>query len=203
MVTVGPSATPRFPRTLQRRLFRTRDAEAAGLPRARLYRLVRAGQVTQLGRGLFSAGTIDLDGRETLAEAAVAVPNGVVCLLSALAFHGLTTQQPRDVWMAIAEKAWKPVASGVPLRIVRFSGPALTEGVETHRIGSAELRVYSPAKTLADCFKYRNKIGLDLALEALRDYTRQRKGTLDELMRYAAICRVANVMRPYLEALVE
>jgi predicted transcriptional regulator of viral defense system len=129
------------------------------------------------------------------------LPKGVVCLLSALRFHNLTTQAPFEIWMAIDRKARLPKVEGVPLRLVRFSGEALTEGVEHHMIEGVEVRVYSPAKTIVDCFKYRNKIGLDVALEALRECRRERRCTMDDLWRFARICRVANVMRPYMEAL--
>jgi len=125
----------------------------------------------------------------------------VVCLLSALQFHGLTTQMPADLWLAIGEKAWRPKLEYPPLRVVYFSGKALTEGVETHRIQNVPVRVYSAAKTIADCFKYRNKVGLDVAMEALRDGWRQRKATADDLWQFAKVCRVANVMRPYLDSL--
>ena len=124
-----------------------------------------------------------------------------MCLLSALRFHGLTTQAPSEVWIALDPKAWKPKADGLPLRVVRMSGKALVEGVKEHQIEGVMVRVYNPAKTVADCFKYRNKIGLDVALEALRDYQHKLRAGRDDLWRYAKICRVARVMRPYLEAL--
>jgi len=124
-----------------------------------------------------------------------------VCLLSALRFHKLTTQSPHEVWLAINVSARKPKTDWPPLRIVRFSGPALTFGVETHRIENVEVRVTSREKTVADCFKYRNKIGLDVAIEALRDYLRSRRRSVDALMEAAAASRVKNVIRPYLEAL--
>jgi predicted transcriptional regulator of viral defense system len=126
----------------------------------------------------------------------------VICLLSALQFHDLTTQAPFEVWMAIDVRARRPRGTTPPLRIVRFSGRALTEGVEVHEIEGVRVRVYGPAKTVADCFKYRNKIGLDVALEALRDYRRQHPAGMDELWHFAHTCRVSNVMRPYLEAQV-
>jgi predicted transcriptional regulator of viral defense system len=125
----------------------------------------------------------------------------VVCLLSALQFHGLTTQSPFEVWVAIANKARAPKMEYPPLRIVRFSGAALTEGVEKHRVDGVTVRVTSVAKTVADCFKYRNKIGLDVALEALREAWNAKRVSIDDLWHYAQVCRVANVMRPYLEAL--
>jgi predicted transcriptional regulator of viral defense system len=138
----------------------------------------------------------------SLAEACKRVPRGRVCLLSALQFHHFTTQNPHEVWLALDRKARRPAEGGVRLKVVRFSGQALTAGVETHTIENVSVPVYVPAKTVADSFKYRNKIGLDVALEALREAWRKRRVTMDELWRYARICRVANVMRPYLESLV-
>ena len=128
-------------------------------------------------------------------------PRGVVCLLSALRFHALTTQAPFEVWLAIPKSARVPKAGYPPLRIVRFSGIALTEGIEDHIVDGVPVRVTSVAKTVVDCFKYRNKIGLDVALEALHEAWRAKRVTMDELWHFAAMCRVANVMRPYLESL--
>jgi predicted transcriptional regulator of viral defense system len=144
----------------------------------------------------------NLTENHSLAEATKRVPKGVVCLLSALRFHNLGTQLPSEVWMAIDRKAWAPKMIGIRLRIVRFSGSALTSGIERHKVGGVTMRVFSAAKTVADCFKFRNKIGLDVALEALRACWRERRATMDEISNYARICRVANVMRPYLESLV-
>lgn len=138
---------------------------------------------------------------ETLAAVAVRVPRGVVCLLSALRLHGLTTQAPAEVWIAIDRKARAPHEPELPIHVVRFSGAALTTGIETRRVGGVTIRAYGPAKTVADCFKYRRKIGLDVALEALREYLRTHRGGVDALWHYATICRVTNVMRPYLEAM--
>ena len=129
------------------------------------------------------------------------VPRRGVCLLSALQYHGIGTQLPSEVWMAIDRRARRPALRYPPLRIVRYSGAALTEGVGSHVVEGRAVKVYKVAKTLADCFKYRNKIGLDVALEALREAWRGKRFTMDELDRYAAICRVQRVMRPYLEAL--
>jgi predicted transcriptional regulator of viral defense system len=137
----------------------------------------------------------------SLAEACKRIPHGVVCLLSALQFHKLTTQAPFEVWLAIGEKARLPKMDYPPLRVVRFSGPALEDAITEQRVEGVIVNVYTPAKTVADCFKYRNKIGLDVALEALRDCWTQRRATMDELWRAAKICRVANVMRPYLESI--
>lgn len=136
----------------------------------------------------------------SLTLAAKLVRRGVVCLPSALRFHGLTTQDPHEVWMAIDFKARKPSVESPVLRMVRFSGRSLAEGIKTHVNESVPVRIYSPAKTVADCFKYRNKIGMDVALEALRDALRKRKATIDEIHRFAKVCRVANVIRPYLES---
>lgn len=137
----------------------------------------------------------------TLAEAARRVPGGIVCLLSALRYHDLTTQAPFEVWMAIDVRARQPRVDHPSLRIVRFSGEALEFGVEEHQVDSVAVRIYSPAKTIADCFKFRNKIGLDVALEALRDAWSKRVVTTDDLWRAAAATRMKNVMRPYLESI--
>jgi len=189
-------------RLLRRKgVVRASDLERHGIPRVYLTRLCQKGLVERVGRGLYRLARAETSEYITLAEAAKLVPNGVVCLLSALSFHGLTTQIPHEVWMAIDVKARRPKVAGVPLRIVRFSGKALAAGVEIHRIDGVLVKITCPAKTVADCFKYRNKIGLDVALEALRECRRQRKCSLEDLWHYAKICRVANVMKPYLEAI--
>ncbi len=184
----------------QQGVVRSRDIERLGVSREYLRRLVMKGVVERIGRGLYALPDAEPSENRSLVEAARLVPRGVVCLLSALQFHQLTTQLPREVWLAVDRRAWKPVSDGPPLRIVKFSGRALTEGVEQHRIEGTLVPIYCPAKTIADCFKYRNKIGLDVALEALRDGWRERKATMDDLWRYAKVCRVANVMRPYLQS---
>jgi len=158
--------------------------------------------LVQSARGLYTLSKRDLTANHSLAQVCKRIPHGVVCLLSALRFHGLTTQMPAEVWIAIDRKARRPAVGDLPVRIVRFSGAALREGVEEHRIEGITVRVTNPAKTIADCFKYRNKIGLDVALEALREGWRERGFSMDELWKYARLCRVANVMRPYLEAMV-
>ena len=129
-------------------------------------------------------------------------PQGVVCLISALSFHEMTTQIPHEVWLAIGNKAHQPRIEYPPVRIVRYSKASLEFGVETHDLDGVPGRVTTPAKTLADCFKYRSKVGSDVAIEAAKGYWRERKGTIDELLRAAEVCRVKNVMRPYLEAIV-
>ena len=189
------AATPRMA------VFRPRDMATAGLSRTALGRLVAAGTIERVGRGLYAPANAKVTQHHTLVEAVKRVPLGVVCLLSALRFHGLTTQNPHEVWIAIDVKARKPVADWPPLRVVRFSGEALTYGVERHVIEGAEVNLTSREKTVADCFKYRNKIGLDVALEALREYLRRKSRSVDALVRAAEVCRVAKVMRPYLEGI--
>lgn len=187
-------------RLIRRRgIIRSGDANRLGIPRTYLSRLVHRGDLQQLGRGLYAVPTYGTTAHMSLAEVAKVVPSGVVCLLSALAYHQLGTQLPHQVWIAIGPKARAPVRASVQLRIVRMSGGALTAGVEIHRIEGVPVRIYGAAKTVADCFKFRNKIGLDVAVEALRDYRRKR-GNMDDVWRYARICRVSKVIQPYLEA---
>jgi len=183
-------------------LLRAKELEAAGIWRATLGRLVNQGTLVRVGRGLYSLPDGDVGENHTLVEITKRVPHGVVCLLSALRFHGLTTQQSHEVWLAIDGKAREPKMSHLPLRIVRPGGTALTSGQERHVIEGVSVKIYSPAKTVADCFKFRNKIGLDVALEALRETWRAKRCTMDELMHYGRICRVEKVMRPYLESLL-
>lgn len=182
-------------------VFRVRDAVAAGVHPEAVRRLWRAGELARIGRGLYELTGYDVTEHHSLVEVARRVPHGVVCLLSALVFHDLTTQFAHGVWIAIDPKARLPKPEGVKLRVVRFSGPALTEGVESHVIEGTTVRVFSVAKTVADCFKFRNKTGLDVALEALHDGWRARRFSMDELRHYAKVCRVANVMRPYIEGM--
>lgn len=183
-------------------LVRAADLARLRVSREILPRLHRAGRLERLGRGLYGLPDRRTTLQHSLAEAAKKVPNGVVCLLSALSFHQLTTQAPFEVWIAIDRKARLPKPGpGLAFRFHRFSGKALTVGVERHVVDGVPVRIYGVAKTVADCFKYRNKIGLDVALEALREAYRARKATSDDLHRYARICRVENVMRPYMEAL--
>jgi predicted transcriptional regulator of viral defense system len=182
-------------------VLRPRDLDAEGIPREYLRRLLAEGLLERPGRGIYVAAGLKPTPNHSLAEAAKRVPHGVVCLLSALQFHELTTQAPFEVWLAIGEKARLPKVDHPPLRIVRFSGTALEQGCEQHPVEGVTVNVYTPAKTVADCFKYRNKIGMDVALEALRDCWKKRRATMDELWQAAKICRVANVMRPYMESL--
>jgi len=182
-------------------IVRPRDIEAIGLPREYLIRLYRQGRLHRSGRGIYTVPDANVTERHSYAEVAKRVPEAVVCLLSALAFHEITTQSPPSVWIALRKGARKPVLPSPSLRIVRLSGPSLTEGIDNHQVEGVPVRVYSAAKTVADCFKFRNKIGLDVAIEALKDCLRQKKASINEVYRYAKICRVSNVIRPYMEAL--
>ncbi len=182
-------------------LIRPRDLERWGIPRAILQRLVQRGDVERVGRGLYMLPQAEITEHHSLVETAKLVPKGVVCLLSALRFHGLTTENPWQVWLAIKQGAWRPRNATVPLRIVQLSPATYEAGIEEHRIEGVTVRVYSAAKTVADCFKFRNKIGLDVALEALRHFRRHHRAGLDDLWRFAKVCRVTTVIRPYLEAL--
>lgn len=181
-------------------IMRPKDLDSYGLHRKYLTRMHNQGYLKRVGRGLYVPSDFAPSENRSLAEACKKVPDGVICLLSALQFHSLTTQMPFEVWLAIDRKAWRPKVVDMPIRIVCFSGLALKEGIKKHTVHGVEVNIYNPAKTVVDCFKYRNKIGLDVAIEALRDCRRQRKATNDQLWHYAKICRVANVMKPYLEA---
>ena len=182
-------------------LVRPVDLETRGISRAQLYRLVRKGLVARQARGIYVACQHPCTTEHTLAQVAKRVPAGAFCLLTALRFHGLTTQSPAEVWIALPEKARKPRLDTPRLRVARFSGAALSEGVETHRLEGVEVRVYSAAKTVADCFKYRIKVGIDVAVEALRGFSHRHRGGATELARFAGICRVTRVMQPYLDAI--
>jgi predicted transcriptional regulator of viral defense system len=183
-------------------VLRPRDLEPLGIARRVLSELTESGELFRTGRGLYTLTDVDLSENHSLAVVQARVPTGVICLLSALRFHGLTTQNPWEVWLAVTPESRKPKVDHPPLRVVRFSGQPFTEGVERHKVDGVAVQVYSAAKTVADCFRYRNKIGVDVAIEALRDAWRKKKVTAEELSRFAAVCRVTNVMRPYLEAVV-
>ncbi len=185
----------------ERGLIRPRDLTERGLPTVALTRLVRHGRLQRVGRGLYSLPDRPVSEHNALAEVARKHPQAIVCLLSALRFHDLTTQSPFEVWLAIPNKARAPKMDYPSLRIVRFSGAALTDGVEENAIDGVPVRVTSVARTVADCFKFRNKIGLDVALEALQEAWRAKRVSMDDLWHYATLCRVTNVMRPYMESL--
>ena len=182
-------------------MFRLSEATAAGIHPENIRRLVRAGQLTRVGRGLYAVPTLRPTEHHTLAEIAKRVPKGVICLLTALRVHGLGTQNPREVWLAVDRRAGLPRVDFARVRLVRISGAALKFGIDVRTIENVPVRITNPARTVADCFKFRNKIGLDVAIEALRDYRRLRKGTADELWRQADRLRMTRVMRPYWDAL--
>ena len=185
-----------------RGIARARDFREAGIPLTYLKRLCDSGKLVRLGRGIYQRSDFDnFHAGHDLAEAARLVPNGVVCLLSALRLHGLTTQLPHKTWLTIGGKARAPRHPSCPLEIVRASGDAFSEGRMTVNIEGVEVPVFNPAKTVADCFKYRRRVGLDVAVEALRDVLKFRKATRPALWHYAGVCRVQPLMRPYLEAL--
>jgi len=180
------------------------EVRAMGIHPQTLKRLVESGKLERVARGRYRLPDPDyaLTEHHGLVLASAAAPSGVICLLSALQFHVIGTQLPRQVWMALDRGVRKPAIEYPPLRVVRFSGEALAAGVEEHTLEGQTVCVYNVAKTLVDCFKYRNKIGLDVALEALNDAWRDRRFQMSEVEHYARICRVRNVMRPYLEAIV-
>lgn len=182
-------------------LIRPRDISAQGLPRVALTRLVREGQLVRIDRGLYALPSRQTSEHSSLAEVASKYPEGIICLLSALRVHELTTQSPFEVWLAIPHKGRAPKMDYPPLRIVRFSGKALTEGIEERSVDGVNVKVSNVARTVVDCFKFRNKIGLDVALEALREAWASQRIGMDELWHYATMFRVANVMRPYMESL--
>jgi len=179
---------------------RASDLADAGVPRVMLTRMAASGQLERAARGLYRLPDSGSSEHEGLVTVASKVPQAVVCLLSALQFHGLTTQLPWQVWIAMPRGSHVPRLEYPPIRMVQFTGEAYTQGIETHERDGVKLHVYSVAKTVADCFKHRNKIGMDVALEALKDARAQGRASFDDLWRCAKVCRVSNVMRPYMEA---
>ena len=182
-------------------VIRPGDLDSLGIPRNYLSRLVRKGKLERVGRGIYSSVSRPPTENRTLVEVCRKVPQAVVCLSSALRFHELTTENPFEVWIALKPGAWTPRSEYPPVRVVHFSGPSLSFGALEHVIEGTTIKVYSPAKTVADCFKFRSKIGTELAIRALRECFREKKASMDELWEAAKVCRVANVMRPYTESL--
>jgi predicted transcriptional regulator of viral defense system len=183
-------------------LLRMSVAIRSGIHRDTLKRMVEQGDLQKISRGLYQLVEALPPTHPDLATVAAKVPSGVICLISALSFHELTTQIPHEVYLAIGRNSEPPRIDYPPVRVFRFSGKAFTEGVETHDMGPVTAQIYSREKTLADCFKYRNKIGLDTCLEALNMYKQQRRYDVDAILEHAAACRVAKVMRPYIEAIL-
>ncbi len=182
-------------------VIRPRDLDRYNIPRNYITRLHQRGLLRRVGRGLYVNPDSEVSENHTIAQVAKRVPNGVICLISALQYHGLTTQLAHEVWLAIDRTARYPKEPELPIRIVRFSGAALYDGVEEHIIEGIPVNIYNIPKTVADCFKYRNKIGFDVAIEALRECRREGKCSIDDLWDYAKICRVSNIIRPYMEAI--
>ena len=182
----------------QKGMLRPIDLDTIGIPRVVLTRMSTTGQLEKIGRGLYRLPNPGSE-NESLVAIATKVPQAVFCLLTALQFHELTTQLPRQVWIAMPRGSHTPRINWPPIRMVQMTGDAHAAGIEEHRRDGVTLRVYSAAKTVVDCFKHRNKFGLDVAMEALKDAWRARKATADDLWQYAKVCRVANVMRPYME----
>lgn len=184
-----------------RGILRLTELREAGVTAATVSRMERNGELLRLARGIYQLPDAPLDKNHSLAEAAKRAPRGVVCLVSALAFHGLTDQLPKSVWMAIGKKDWAPKPNGAPVRVVRFTASLLSESVETHMIEGVPVKVFGVAKTIADCFRRRSLVGLSVAIEGMQEALRQRKATPDEIFRQAERGGVSSVVRPYLEAL--
>ena len=182
-------------------VIRPKELDRLGVPRNYLGRLTHAGKLEKIGRGLYTSPEAPATEHQTLLEVVTKVPRAVVCLSSALRFHGLTTENPFEVWIALKRGAWAPRAGYPPIRVVRLSGQSLNFGITEYSVEGGSIRVYTPAKTVADCFKLRSKVGTELAIQALRECFREKKSSMDELWTAAKVCRVANVMRPYMESL--
>lgn len=181
--------------------FRTRDAAELGLKSGDLQRLVEAGALERVARGLYRLSDAEPTEQYTVAAVCARVPDAIVCLLSALSVHGLGTQLPREVWIAIPHKARAPRVPEFPIKVVRFSGRALRYGVQKIRLEGVPVRITNPARTVVDCFRFRRLVGRDVAREALRDALRDRKASVDEIWRAAEVCRARSLVGPFLEVL--
>lgn len=185
----------------QHGIVRSQEVRAHGWAATYLQRLEESGLIKRVSRGLYTLQNSAESGQSNLALVCKRAPEAVVCLLSALRFHDITTQLPFEVWIAIGNKSRRPLIEYPPIRLMRFSGPALTQGIEHHLVDGVSISVYSAAKTVADCFKYRNKIGLDVAIEALKECRKKQLASVDEIWHYATVCRVTKVMQPYIQAI--
>lgn len=185
-----------------RQVIRPRDLSALGIPGQYLSQMAKSGLIEKIDRGLYASANREFNENIQLIEITQKVPNAVICLLSVLRFHELTTQAPFETWIAIDRKSRRPVIQYPPTRIVTFSPECLNEGIETHAISGVDVKMFSIEKTFADCFKYRNKIGIDVAVEALKEAINEDKIKLDDLWNYSKLCRVNNIIRPYVEALL-
>ena len=182
-------------------IFRPRELDRLGLGKGELRRMLVRGEVERIGRGLYRRPS-DITELDTVATVSARLPGVIVCLLSALLIHRIGTQAPPDVWIAIDNKARRPRVEELPVHIVRFSGRMLRHGVEEREVQGVKVRITSPARTVVDCFRYRNKIGMDVALEALKDALQQQRATVDAIMRAAEVCRAGTVISPYIEAML-
>jgi predicted transcriptional regulator of viral defense system len=183
-------------------VLKTGDALSAGIHPRTLYEMERSGILEKLARGLYRSADMPPLGNPDLVSVALKVPSGVVCLLSALAYHGITSQIPHEVYLALNRGTEPPRLEYPPIRVFWFTAEAFAQGIENHRLDGIQVRIYSPEKTIADCFKYRNKIGMDTAIEALKLYRERKQFKINDLMQSARVCRVEKVIRPYLEALL-
>ena len=183
-------------------VLRPRDLAEEGIARTQLQRLVAKGSLLRIGRGLYVASDQEPTLHSSLAAAAHRVPQGVICLLSALRFHKLTTQSPHQVWIAVPARAHPPKSDGVPFQVVKMAPGPLGAGIEKHTIDGVAVPIFDPAKTVADCFRFRNRIGMDVALEAMRDYLQRKTRDLDLLLEHAKVNRVRNSIQPYLESML-
>lgn len=199
--TKDDAVTRIFSLLQQEGMLRPCDLDAHHIPRRYLSRLYQRGLLQRTARGIYIAADAELSEKQTIVEVSKRIPKGTICLLSALVIHEVTTQSPFEVWVAIDRKARLPQIKDLPVHIARFSGDALTSGIEYRQIDGVKVPIYNAAKTIVDCFKYRNKIGLDVAIEALKEGWEAKKFTMQDMHKYAKICRVNNVMQPYLESL--
>ena len=183
-------------------MLKTGEALSAGIHPRTLYEMQRAGILEQLTRGLYRLADLPPLGNPDLVSVSLKIPSGVICLISALAYHEITTQVPHEVYVALERGTEPPRLSHPPVRVFWFSEQAFTLGIQTYKIDDVPVRIYSPDKTIADCFKYRNKIGLDTAIEALKLYREKKRFKANDLMQFARACRVEKVIRPYLETLL-
>jgi predicted transcriptional regulator of viral defense system len=183
-------------------MLKTSEALSAGIHPRTLYEMQRSGILDQLTRGLYRLADLPPLGNPDLVSVSLKIPDGVLCLISALAYHEITTQVPHEVYVALERGTETPRLNHPPLRVFWFSGQSFTAGIEKHKIDGVPARIYSPEKTIADCFKYRNKIGLDIAIEALKLYQERKRFKRDDLVKFSQVCRVGQIMRPYLEALL-
>jgi predicted transcriptional regulator of viral defense system len=184
-----------------REVFRPRDISGVVNPWQQIRALVEKGVILKVGHGLYTLADREPSESFSLRQAVARVPDGVICLISALEFYGFTSQAGYQVWLAIGDK--RPIkVNDIPVRIIRMSGKSFSEGIEEHQVGNQVVRIFSPAKTIADCFKFRRVVGLDVALEALREGWREKKFEVDELAAFARINRVEKLITPYLEMVI-